>query len=211
MEGLAMNEEMDMDEGIDKAELLAGLVGKFGRELGASIYACSALNCAKVEKLEGDMESAIRYTIGTVKRMRVQAMENGRPTTWAYAVERLEMEQVEGRHYTSPNALSRTVARINKINHQEEIDVKRSEQEAVIRELAYKIVQAEEESGEDMVNQIAVRVWIQSYKNALTRTRLGWLSKVIAQIKKGDPVTVRQAKTIGNSYTPEGVKPSEFV
>jgi hypothetical protein len=176
-----------------------GLVEHFGKDLGTRIYGCAML--FEVYEEQG-IEVAVRYTIGALKRMRQQGT---RKVSWADAVDRLEHEQVESRHYSLGSALSRDVKRIEDWNKQSTAEHK----------AAQYVIQAIE-AEQDRYNrapeeQLAVKAWVEAYRASLSTRKANYLDNVVAHWKKGEEATRRVKKTIVMRYAPVGVGFDAFV
>ena len=192
----------------------------FGKVLAARLIACAMLNKESMERAaEWDEETAVRYTIGMVKRMRRQSIENGQNMTWESAIERLENEQVEGRHYTFKGSLSRAfgyqVRMESERNEWADVETfKRSLDKGTDMWSVKVEVEAErmaEVQNESDVNAVDAKVWVETYMATLTAKRRAWFSGVLSAYRRGDMLTKLQSTVLSNRYTPEGVKPSEFM
>jgi hypothetical protein len=195
----------------------------FGQQLAARIIACAMIKEEDLPDTQRDgtgwtAESVVRFTIGVIKRMRRQAIENGQSMTWEDAVERLEMEQVEGRHYAFKGSLSRA------FNAQVKMEAERNEWadvETFRRSLNKGVdmwsvkVEAEAERLQDINNAqydaVDAKIWVESFMNQLTAKRRAWFGNVLSAYRKGTPLTTPQSNAISRRYTPEGVKPREFM
>lgn len=195
----------------------------FGQQLAARIIACALIKEESLPDTQRDgkdwnAESVVRFTIGVIKRMRRQAIENGQRMSWEDAVERLEMEQVEGRHYTFKGSLSRA------FGFQVRMEVERNEWADVetFRKTLNKgvdmwsvKVEAEaerlQERNDNMHEAVEAKVWVESFMNQLTAKRRAWFGNVLSAYRKGTPLTTAQSNAISRRYTPEGVKPREFM
>jgi hypothetical protein len=175
-----------------------GLRDHFGASLAKRIYSCAML--MKVYETDG-IEVAIRYTIGALKRMRQQGTKR---VLWIDAVERLENEQVEGRHYNVVTAFSQEVKRIEDWNKQSE-----SEHKA-----ARFIVQAIEAEQERMTNSVedttAVKLWIAQYWASVSTRKSVFLGKAMRAYQKG-ALSQKMSNSLKVNYTPRGVGPLDFV
>lgn len=200
-----------------------GLRAHFGAVLGARIYACAIIQGEKLAAKEGneDMDESdfIRFTLGMVKRMRRQATENGQSMTWDNAVERLEMEQVEGRHYAFKGSLSRVFTQ--QVNAEAERQ-SWAEVDTFAKSLAGKCtmwsikVEEEAERLEAMVIDKAsdasdASIMLAEIFASWTPRRLSWFTRVLAGIRRGAELTKAQRDTISGDYTPKGVTATEFV
>lgn len=189
---------------------LDNLTEKFGKLLAKRIYAASYIQLEKLSDKAKDGEvidliDAIRYTIGMIKRMRRQSIEGGGNMSWANAVDRLEDEQMEGRHYVFKSAVGREAAKVAKVNS---ATYKVAKWSAMIEADAER-VQAEYAS--KATEQVEASVWMHSFLESLSRKRLAWFTGVLAGLRRGVELTLRQRQAISNRYTPSGVKPEEFV
>lgn len=200
------------------------VVDSFGNELGRRILACAIIKESTLPETQKDgsewtAESVVRFTVGIIKRMRRQAIENGQRMGWAEAVERMEMEQVEGRHYSFKGSLSRA------FGHQVAMEAERqgwNEVEALRLSLAegkdiWSVkVEAEAErlqavNDTHATDEVDARLYVETFMNALTAKRRAWFGNVLSAFRKGTPLTTRQSQAISNRYVPEGVKPAEFM
>lgn len=193
----------------------------FGKELAARIIACAIFQAEKLEGREGFEEDSavLRFTIGMVKRMRRQAIENGQVMTWENAVERLEVEQEEGRHYTFQSSLGRAFAsqvraEEKRIKAREKGYVKEAEVKGV--SVWSLKVEIEAERLQEAVYTKAseasdVSIMLAGIFASWTPRRLSWFKKVLSGLRRGAELTKSQRDTITGDYAPKGVTASEFV
>lgn len=208
-------------------ETYTNLVSHFGKALANRIYACAMIVQEEKEFVDeegnADMATATRYTIGCVKRMLRQAT---RKLSWVDAVERLETEQVEARHYGMSTAFSRDIARIERINADGYEAVKadgatvhvatgkeaKAERKAVAVSKVMLTLEAESHRYDESAQaQAEVKQWVAEYLATASRTKLTFLYRVVAEFRAGQDVSEEDRKNISRRYVPRGVKPMEFV
>lgn len=193
----------------------------FGKVLAARIIACAMLQAQAMEEREGfeEEDAVLRFTIGMIKRMRRQSIDSGLPMTWENAVDRLEAEQEEGRHYQFQSSLGRAFASQVK-NEERRIKSREKGYVAEAQRLGVSVwslkVEVEAERlQEEMYTKAAdasdVSIMLAGIFAKWTPRRLQWFRKVLAGLSRGAELTRSQYKTIQGDYTPQGVTASEFV
>jgi len=218
-------------EGLEMDNTLIDLTGHFGKALAQRIYACAIIMAESAELIdeEGNPDIAMgtRYTIGALKRMRRQATKH---CTWIDAVDRLENEQVEGRHYgMAPGALNRDIKRIETINQNDYVSIKEGKEtvvktgKAVERAMAKEkeikavsmVAQVIAEEGEryntDPEAQTMASMWVKEYMNSVSKTKRTFLAKVLNDFKARKEIDRPTMRNLSNRYTPENVKPVDFL
>jgi hypothetical protein len=204
-------------------ELLDNLTTHFGVLLASRIFACALIQGEKLAEREGmeemDEGDYVRFTIGMVKRMRRQAIENGQSMTWENAIERLEHEQVEGRHYSFKSTLGRAFssqvkAEENRIKAREGA-YKAEAKESGVSVWSLKVEVEAERLQEDMstkaVNASDVSMMLIGIMSKWTTRRRAWFVKVMDGLRNGAELTASQRATITGDYAPQGVTATEFV
>lgn len=193
----------------------------FGKTLAARIVAASMIQAEAMEGKEGfeEEDAVLRFTIGMIKRMRRQAIENGNGMSWLEAVERLEVEQEEGQHYTFQSSLGRAFSsqvknEERRIKARERGYVERAQHEG--RSVWSVKVEVEAERLEAAMTEKAVdasdvALTLEGIFNKWTPKRLSWFRKVLAGVRRGEQLTAAQRVNITQSYAPEGVTATEFV
>ena len=194
----------------DKA--LGNLVFRFGVDLGFRIYACALIQKEKMEPQEDDEEGevstldAIRYTVGIIKRMRTQATEHGNPMTWDFAVDRLEMEQVEGRKgkiiLTKVEGANVEAIQANRTA------VNRARRAFFLEQEHERIAKAYQDNPTEATETAMI---MNQFMTGLTARQRGWFSAVLNGLRNGQELTRRQSQAISNRYTPKGVTTKEFI
>jgi hypothetical protein len=210
---------------------LNGLVEHFGKALAVRIYACAVIMAESAELTddEGNYDVAMgaRYTIGALKRMRRQATKH---CTWNDAIDRLENEQVEGRHYgMAPGPLNLDIKRIETINANDytsvqngivtEVKTGKAYERGVAKEkeikavsmVAQVIADESERYNTDPEAQLQARVWVKAYMASVSRTKATFLSKVLADFKAHKEIDRATMRNLSNRYTPDNVKPVDFI
>jgi hypothetical protein len=207
---------------MEKNTVYENLVEHFGELLAARVYACAVIMRDNSEKLEGENdETAVRFTIGALKRRRIQG--GRRVLTWIEAVEKLELEQDEGRHYGLVHHVDKDIKRIEHINkygyedatgaHVATGEEARKENAARAAGKLAMALQAEHDRyNADPVDNIMVRAWFADYLANMTKTRMAFIGRVLADIRAGKDIARTDMQNISmRKYAPEGVKPAEFV
>ncbi len=219
-----------MTASTDTNTIYTDLVSHFGKALANRVYACAMIMADGHEDLtdengEPDMAKAVRYTIGAVKRMLRQATKK---VTWLDAVERLEAEQVEARHYGMATVFSQDIARIEAYNQLDEADQKASGYTRAGMALVGKAHKAERKASavskimlaleaestkydDDTETQTQVKEWVAEYIGVCSRTKLAFISRIVKAYKEQEEITEADRKHISRRYAPRGVKPLEFV
>lgn len=184
-------------------DTMTNLTVHFGKDMAMRFYACALIfqeDKANTDKPLETIEDAVRFTVGAVKRVRRQAVHH---LTWDEALDKLEQEQVESRHYGVSGLLSREVKRIEKENGESYTQVKLAN--TVMR----KIEAEAEKYGADVAEQAGVSLFIKSYVASLSdRARL----TVIRMLKRkqGKPMTGAQCTALSR-IAPTNVKPADFI
>lgn len=193
----------------------------FGDQLAARIYGCALIMRDNTEKLaDADDETAVRFTIGALKRRRIQG---GRKVlTWLEAVEKLELEQDEGRHYGIAQYADRDIARIEAINkhgytNRDGVDIttgpqaRQEAQAAAVAKLALMLQVEADRYNADPVMQAAVKQWVADYMANVSKTKLAFIRRVSADIEAGRGISRNDAQNIRLRYAPAGVSAGEFM
>lgn len=202
------------------------LVKHFGQDNAMRIYACAMIMADSNAKCAGDVEIGIRMTVGALKRIRRTGYT---VITWAQAIDKLENEQDEGRHYNmcAGNAVSADIARIEQANGSDYVSIVNGvstvvgmevdkEQKADNAARAIAIIQhmlseAACAHADNEENQRSAREWVAQYWATISARKRQFLRLVLTDYC-GDvelPEPVR--KNISSRYAPKGVKPMEFV
>lgn len=177
----------------------SGLVDHFGVELATRIYSCAMLT--HIYEAQG-IAVAVRYTVGILKRMRKQRTTH---TTWAECVDRLEMEQVEGRHYSMDTAANSDIQRIEAYNKQTN-----AERKAV--GYVMQAVQAEQDRyNNSPEEQLQVKLWVEAYLSGLPSGKCAYLARVLRTYKARKELGRKTAENLRINYAPRGVGAATFV
>lgn len=213
---------------------LASLIVHFGHDLAMRIYASAIITQDTWEKEDIDMAQAIRITIGMVKRIRRIGYKL---LTWAEAVDRLEREQEEGRHYSASSHAS-TLAReckaiearnddtYTKIVDGESVmvgEVKTEKNEKIAKTAK---TQKEKEIAiflelclkhDDFVNEYAdhdkaimIKDWVKNYWLTMSDKKRKFLKSCVKTVNKGESLSHKQCDNLAKSC-PKGVKPLELI
>jgi hypothetical protein len=204
------------------------LIAYFGRDLGMRVYACAMIAKSDTDKLD-DTISAIRYTIGCLKRIRRTGF--GGLRTYAEAVEMLEIEQTEGRHYklAMPSKLARECADIasrtsdsytrirydvvQEIDPEAEARQARKDRHAMAMAMLMSIVEADSTKYANSTENAGVaREWIVEYWQTLSTTKRKRLTAIVKQYMAGNlPADTPDYETIRKNYAPKGVPVNDFL
>ena len=207
----------------------------FKGDLPARIYACALIiQEDKIDDETGEqitVEHAVKITIKALKK-KIAIGAKG----YAQAIEWLEDAQSGAMRHSLPmGATARDVYRIECINsddcvssvhgtmgtaykpvnldksikahkasYQRKVDSTRA-----CTKLAYSIATEETELRYDQDTQ-TVRLWVSDYMDTLTDKKRATLSNIVS-LYKGDVLSENNADLIRVRYTPEGVKPREFL
>jgi hypothetical protein len=193
----------------------------FGNDLAARIYGCAIIMRDNSSKLDGATdEEAIRFTIGALKRRRIQGGK--KVLTWLEAVEKLELEQDEDRHYGMVQYVDRDIKRIEAINRNDYVDSNgatvatgkhaREEAEARAANMMAQALQVQHDRyNADPVEALAVKEWVSQYMANISRTKLSFIRKVMADIQAGKGISRNDAQNIRLHYVPKGVQADDFM
>lgn len=206
---------------MEKNTVYANLVEHFGKGLAARIYACAMIMQENTEKLaDEEMETVVRFTIGALKRRRIQG---GRKVlTWLEAVEKLELEQDEGRHYSMSAYADRDIKRIEAINRDGYEDAQgnhiaggreaqKDNEARAVAMLAHALQEQHNRYNADMADQLTVKVWVGQYMANITKTKLAFIRRVLADVQAGKGISRNDAQNIRLRYVPKGVQADDFI
>jgi hypothetical protein len=197
--------------------ILQGLIGHFGSANALRIYACGTI-MANNSGVAID-ESVVRMTIGALKRIR---RDNGWGIMpWSMAIEQLEAEQDEGRHYRlgPPSPIAIEAARIGQVNQpayrnplvKAKAKAKAAVKAACIQAIHTRVLMAQEYHNQDMDTQAIVAAWVDEYWQTISNTKRCYLHAAISAYRAREAISEDVRKNISKRYTPKGVKPMEFL
>lgn len=208
--------------------ILAGLVDHFGKANALRIMACALIMAQSSDKARGDIEIAVRMTIGALKRIRRHG--GYKLISWAMAIEKLEGEQDEGRHYGlgGKSSLMVEVARIERANDdsyvsimhgvEQVIDTKAQakqevkDNEAMAVAMIHTMIQQEAiKYQEDQEAQIAAKEWVAQYWHNVSETKRKFLTVVMHDYCNVKGISEVNRDNLRKRYVPRGVKVDDFV
>jgi hypothetical protein len=203
-------------------ELLNNLTARFhfGRDMAMRVMACGLLMASKTaEKGHGDMAGGIRIAIGALKRIR---RANGyKLLPWRVAIEQLEAEQDEGRHYsmTLPSPTHIEAARVGAVNnpHYTNPLIKaRAKSKATVKAACMQAIHARVSAEQDVYDQhideqCQVREFVEEYWQTISNVKRAYLHSALCSYRAQETIGEDVRKNISKRYAPKGVKPMEFL